>query len=76
MHFAKLFTVNDNKQLRCVLKASEDDGAPEIQVTTYVAGILRRVCQPIDPTALDAQPEPPNRRRGWLDIPMVSIALH
>lgn len=147
MHFAKLFTVDDNKQLLCVLRASEDDGAPEIQVTTYVAGICvvfaNRLVEvgapvqhpeallartqalfgsmsqddaeeayrmaiefatrqaagefdgddalpqmvpaqtpdlldetPFDPTALDAQPDSPGKRRGWLEIPMVSIALH
>lgn len=147
MHFAKLFTVDDNKQLLCVLRASEDDGAPEIQVTTYVAGICvvfaNRLVEvgapiqhpealmartqalfgsmnqddaeeayrmavefaarqaagefdgddalpqmvspqapdlldeiPFDPTALDVQLDLPSTRRGWLDIPMVSVVLH
>ena len=151
MNFAKLFTVDDNKQLLCVLKASEDDGAPEIQVTTYVAGIcvvfanrLVEVGAPVeqpealmartqalfgsmsqddaeeayrmaiefaarqaagefdddalpqalpadasgllddvwpdsawpDAVACDVESEQPDGRRGWLDIPMVSIALH
>ena len=145
MDFAKLFTVDGDKQLLCVLKASEDDGAPEIQVTTYVAGIcvvfanrLVEVGAPIphpeglmartqelfgsmnqddaedayrmaidfaarqaagaldgldvaDASTLvlsadevapheaampDVEFERPGAPRGWLDIPMTSIALH
>lgn len=38
MRFAKIFDVSGT-QLLCVLQPSEEDGVPEVQVTTYIGGV-------------------------------------